>query len=123
MSEVFDPAIEQIVEEIFAINRAWKAARKLFNPSANLALSFRDMKTQMQVRLLRNFAPERVYLKIDNSAEEDDPELQEAAENQEPLYGLILQPSIGNYWNAAHLPVRRAKEFLTAEELQKFTQV
>lgn len=121
--KVFEPPIKQIVEEIFAINHAWKVARELFNPGANIALSFRELKTQMQVRLLRKFAPNLVYLKIDDSVEADDPELQEVEHSQELLYGLILRSPIGQYWNAAHLPVRRAREVLTAEELQEFTQL
>lgn len=108
--ELFNPSIEQLVREIVAVNHAWKEAEELFeDPNSPLAKSLRDLKTRLQVRLLRNYAPERVYLVKDTEAE-----------NKEPLYGLRLAEPIGSWRDAAHMPVRVAQENLSTEEIEYY---
>ena len=63
------------------------------------------------MRQLRSYAPQNVYLAIDNKAEDD-----------EELYGLILRESIDEYQNADHIPIRVAKQILTTDEIKKFSQ-
>ncbi len=96
---------EELITEIAAINQAWKVSKEL---SPNLGNSLKDLKNRLQVRLLRNYAPERLFLELDT-----------ATESEEPLYSLRHRQPIGNRWNAEHLPVRVAKEMLSDEELKQ----
>lgn len=55
--ELINPSIEQLVKEIIAVNHAWKEAKDLFEETAfPLANALRDLKTRLQIRLLRNYA-------------------------------------------------------------------
>ena len=97
---------------IVALNHAWKEACELFDDRENspLAQSLRDLKTCKQIRLLRSYAPlNKVYLAFD-------------ARSDEPLYSLHLREPIDTRWNAEHLPVRVAEEYLSLAELDQFTQ-
>ena len=110
--DLFNPSIEKLVTEIIAVNHAWKEAKDLFDRADNhLANSLRDLKARLQVRLLRSYAPELVYLLTDN-----DPDL----DYDEPLYGLRLVKSVNGRQDAAHMPIRVAEENLSARELQQF---
>jgi|694.fasta_scaffold12903_6 hypothetical protein len=119
---LLQPSLEQLLAEIVAINHAWKEARLMFGNSAGLTVSLRNLKTRSQVRLLRNYAPEKVYLKIDKEALEPSLEADNDAETGEPLYGLILRKPVNGVTDAAHLPVRVAQEVLSESEIQRFTQ-
>ncbi|MDJ0631707.1 MAG: hypothetical protein QNJ34_00810 [Xenococcaceae cyanobacterium MO_188.B29] len=108
--ELVNPSIEQLVTEIIAVNHAWKEAKDLFEETASpLVNSLRDLKTRLQIQLLRNYAPEWVFLIEDTQAESD-----------ETLYGLQLVKAIGSWRDAAHLPVRVAQENLSSQELEVF---
>ena len=104
-----DPILGSLVNEIIAINRAWKASRELLGSSISMTESFRHLKSRLQARLLREYAPQQVYLELDHTAD-----------SEEPLYGLKLTKSVSNRTDAAHMPVRIANEIFTAEELQSF---
>jgi len=119
---LLQPSLEQLLAEIVAINHAWKEARLMFGNSAGLTVSLRNLKTRSQVRLLRNYAPEKVYLKIDKEALEPSLEVDNDAETGEPLYGLILRKPVNGVTDAAHIPVRVAQEFLSESEIKRFTQ-
>jgi hypothetical protein len=106
--EIINPSIEQLVREIVAVNHAWKVACELFGDSSPLSTSSRDLKTCLQLRLLRNYAPEQVYLIEDQNAE------------GERLYSLYLREPVHNRQYAEHLPVRVAQDVLTSEELKQF---
>ncbi len=101
-------SLEQLVSEIVTVNHAWKQASELFEKDSPLATSLRELKARLQVRLLRNHFPD-VFLTPDLEAKDED------------LYSLRLKRSIGNIKDAAHLPVRKAEEFLSQEEIKKFT--
>ena len=105
------PSVEKLVNEIVAVNHAWKVARELFGEDSPLSISSRDLKTCLQVRLLRSYAPEQVYLIEDKKAE------------GEPVYSLCLREPIGNRLYAEHLPMRIAQEVLTDKELQQFQKI
>lgn len=106
-----NPRLETLITEITAINNAWKqVSEELLDQNAGLAISLRDLKSNLQLRLLRNH-PQQVYLVLD-----------EETESEEPLYGLRLREPINGHWNAAHLPVRVAEELLTEQELIQFIQ-
>ncbi len=107
-TEIINPSIEQLVREIVAVNHAWKVACELFGENSSLSTSSRDLKTCLQVRLLRSYAPEQVYLVEDNNAE------------GERLYSLYLREPINNRQYAEHLPVRVAEEVLSRKELKQF---
>jgi hypothetical protein len=103
----YTPDFDQLVQEIVAINQAWKVSEEL---SANLGNSLKDLKNRLQVRLLRSYAPQKVCLELDTTTE-----------SEEPLYGLRLLHPIDNRCYAEHLPVRVAEELLSSEELQQWT--
>ncbi|MEM7590919.1 MAG: hypothetical protein AAF383_05270 [Cyanobacteria bacterium P01_A01_bin.83] len=112
--ELLNFSVEQLVTEIIAVNHAWKEAQDLFDRADNhLANSLRDLKARLQVRLLRSYAPELVYLTIDTDPDRD---------YDEPLYGLRLVKSVNGRQDAAHMPIRIAEENLSAAELQQFVQ-
>ncbi|WP_189525187.1 hypothetical protein [Nostoc sp. 'Peltigera membranacea cyanobiont' 232] len=102
------PSIEKLVKEIVAVNHAWKVARELFGEDSPLSISSRDLKTCLQVRLLRSHAPEQVYLIEDKQSE------------GEPVYSLCLREPIGKRLYAEHLPMRIAEKVLTDKELKQF---
>jgi hypothetical protein len=106
-----DPSLKTLVTEITSVNHAWKqVSEQLLDQNAGLAISLRDLKSSLQLRLLRNY-PQQVYLVLD-----------EETESEEPLYSLRLRDRINGHWNAAHLPVRVAEELLTEQELTQLIQ-
>ncbi|MFB2769618.1 hypothetical protein ACE1AT_10050 [Pelatocladus sp. BLCC-F211] len=113
IEHLFQTSVEQLVREIVAVNHAWKAIRELFGDDSPLSTSTRDLKTCLQVRLLREHAPEQVYLVKDSV---------ESNQVGEEIYSLQLREKVGDRLYAEHLPVRVAKEFLTEQELRKFTK-
>jgi hypothetical protein len=61
--QLLNQSIEQLVQEIIAVNHAWKEAKEIFeDPASPLAKFLGDLKTRLQIRLLRKYAPEQVYL-------------------------------------------------------------
>ncbi|MEH2384452.1 MAG: hypothetical protein V7K14_01380 [Nostoc sp.] len=110
-AELLYPSVEKLVNEIVAVNHAWKVACELFGHDSPLSTSSQDLKTCLQVRLLRSYAPEQVYLIEDKKAE------------GKRLYSLCLREPIGTRLYAEHLPIRRAKEVLTDKELVQFKNV
>src|SRR4051812_29858499 len=107
-ADLLHPSMEQLVKQIVALNHAWKAARELFGENSPLSTSSRDLKTCLQVRLLRSYAPAQVYLVEDTEAE------------GEKLYSLRLRKPTDNRLDAAHLPLREAEKVLSADELKRF---
>lgn len=105
-------SIEQLVTEIIAVNHAYKEAEELFGSSNTpLVRSLKRLKDRLQVQLLRNYAPDHVYLIEDRQSESD-----------ELLYGLRLIKPVRTWKDAAHLPVRVAKQILSPQELEKFVR-
>lgn len=104
------PSIQDLVAEIHAVNHSWKLAVQMFDNNHGLAQSLRDLKVRLQIRLLRNYAPEFVSLQIDHETE-----------SEEALYSLKLSSSIKGYSDAAHLPVRSAEKALSILELNQFS--
>jgi hypothetical protein len=110
VNEIVNPSIEQLVREIVAVNYAWKAAKDIFeDPASPIANSLRNLKTRLQVRLLRQYAPHQVYLLEDSTAD-----------TKEAVYGLSLVQTINGCTDAAHIPLRVAKDHLSAEEIKLF---
>ncbi|MFN5873555.1 MAG: hypothetical protein ACK4WN_16280 [Aphanizomenon sp.] len=110
MKDIFkNPSIETLVNEIVALNHAWKAAVELFGDDSPLSQSARDLKGCLQVRLLQSY-PDQVYLIIDKETSET---------AGEELYSLRLVTPINNRNNAEHLPVRIAKKLLSQQEIAK----
>ena len=108
--ELLNSSVEQLVEEIVAVNRAWKVACDLFKNTSPLATSLRDLKTCKQVRLLQIYGPKQVYLALDPEA------------SGEPLFGVRLRQPLGTRQDAEHLPIRVAEEVLSPEELNRFIE-
>jgi hypothetical protein len=111
VTTLLNPSLEQLIDEIHAVNRAWKVALD-FGDIPALATSLQEMKARLQVRLLHLYAPDRVYLALDTETASD-----------EPLYGLRLKEAIAGQTDAAHLPVRVAKKLLSSELLERFTNL
>lgn len=109
-NELLNPSLRELVTQIKAINSAWKVSQDLYGNNSPLSTSSRDLKSCLQVRLLRSYAPQKVYLAIDKKAE------------GEPQFGLRLRESIDEYEDADHIPIRVAKEILLPEEIKKFSQ-
>lgn len=105
--ELLNPPIEQLVEEIVAVNRAWKVACDLFEETSPLATSLRDLKTCKQVRLLQTYGITQVYLALD------------PASKGEPLFSVRLRQALGTRQDAEHLPVRVAEAVLSPAELNR----
>lgn len=105
------PSFESLMNEINAVNHSWKLAIEMFDNHHPLSQSLRDLKVRLQVKLLRNYAPNLVYLIEDNETE-----------SGEALYSLQLVSNVKGYSDAAHLPVRVAKEILSSEEITNFTK-
>lgn len=133
--DLVSPSIEQLVAEIVALNHAWKEACELFDDREHspLAQSLRDLKTCKQIRLLRSYAPlGKVYLALDDSlallserlGQRDATQTERLNQrlSDEPLYSLHLREPVGTRWNAEHLPVRVAEEYLSSTELDRFIQ-
>lgn len=99
---------EQLVREIVAVNHAWKMAAACYGADTPLAISSRELKSRLQVRLLREYSGV-VYLELDSEVEP----------GVEPLYGLKLRQPLSGYRDAAHIPCRVARELLSEEEIEK----
>ena len=110
-AKLLHPSVEKLVNEIVAVNHAWKVACELFGQDSPLSISSRDLKTCLQVRLLRSYAPEQVYLIEDKQSE------------GEPLYSLRLRKPIGKRLYAEHLPMRIAQEVFADKELEQFKKI
>jgi len=116
VSDFPSPIFDDRVTHIHATNYAWKLSQhwvsevsEAFSP---LAASLVDRKARLQAELLREY-PDRVYLQRDLEAE---------TEAGEPLFGVLLDPPIEHFSDAAHLPVRVARLYLSVDELQKFVR-
>jgi hypothetical protein len=99
-------SIDELVNEIFKVNHAWKTACDLFERDASLSISLQEMKNKLQVQLLRVHHP-KVFLEVD-PAEEG------------MVYSLRLQSSISRHHNAAHLPEQVAKRLLHPQKPEDF---
>ena len=104
--------IFSLVSQIHTVNHSWKLAQKMENNEHFLAIRLRDLKTRLQIKLLKKFATEYVYLQEDKETESD-----------EKLYSLKLVSPIKNYHDAAHLPIRVVHNILSLEEIFTFTQL
>jgi hypothetical protein len=104
---VSHPSVEHLIHEIEAVNRVWKKTRNLFGEDSALTSSYRELKVCLQTQLLRCF-PDIAHLVIDSSAQ------------GEPLYSIRLKQQIAGRLDAAHMPVRVAKEVFTSEEIRQF---
>lgn len=103
--------ILSLIKQIHSVNHSWKIAQEMENNEHFLAMRLRELKTRLQIKLLKNFAPNYVYLKEDKNIE-----------SEESLYGLILVSPIDNYSDVGHLPIRVAKKMLSEAEIAHFTK-
>ncbi|MDB9312025.1 hypothetical protein PN462_02850 [Spirulina sp. CS-785/01] len=108
ITSLINPSLQQLVKEIHAVNHAWKIASECGEIYA-ISKSLQQMKTRLQMRLLRSYAPHQVYLILDQDTE-----------SEEPLYGLRLREAVNGCKDAAHLPVRVANKILTTEQIEQF---
>lgn len=109
--DFFKPSLADLIQQIHSINHAWKLSKEMEDNSHFLAIRLRYLKTRLQIKLLKNFAPNYVYLKEDKNIE-----------SEESVYGLILVSPINNYSDVAHIPIRVAKKMLSEEEISHFSQ-
>lgn len=104
-------SFSELIYQIHSINQAWKLSIELKNNEDYLAKRLRDLKVRLQIKLLKRYAPDYVYLKEDNDTE-----------FEEKIYSLQLVVPINNYHDVAHLPVRVAKKMLSEEEIAHFSK-
>lgn len=104
-------SFESLVDNIYCVNQLWKLYQELegFGKDHPCTLNYRDLKSCLQVRLLRSY-PEFVDLVLDKKNSLD----------SEPLFSVHLSHPDCPRRDAAHLPVRIAKEVLTPQELQRY---
>lgn len=100
---------EDLVGNIYCVNQLWKLYQEVFGLDHPCTLNYRDLKSCLQVRLLRSY-PEFVDLVLDR---------ENSVEN-EALLSLRLHHPNCHYRDAAHLPLRIAKEVLTRQELYHY---
>ncbi|WP_228015313.1 hypothetical protein [Synechocystis salina] len=101
--------MKSLILQIKAINKAWKLTNESMGNDHPLSMNLRDLKARLQIRLLRDYAPDTVYLTIDEENSTD-----------EPLFSLRLVSSIEGYSDVDHLPVRVAEESLSHAEIKYF---
>ena len=102
--------IESYVREIIALNRSWKKVRALFGNDSSLAISLRELKTLMQVRLLWDYGSEgSVSLTLDHDAQ------------GEAVYGILIHDTSVSRKFAEHIPVRVVQQHFADSELEKLT--
>jgi len=104
-------SLTELITQIHDINHGWKLAIEMEDNSHFLAIRLRELKSRLQIKLLRKYAPNYVYLKEDKNRE-----------SEESVYGLILVSPINNYSDVAHLPIRVAKKMLSEEEIATFSK-
>ncbi|MBD2393468.1 hypothetical protein H6G11_04270 [Cyanobacterium aponinum FACHB-4101] len=105
------PSLADLIRQIHCINHAWKLSQEMEDNNHFLGIRLRDLKTRLQIKLLKKYAPDYVYLKEDKNIE-----------SEEKVYGLILVSPINNYSDVAHLPIRVAKKMLSEEEIAHFSK-
>ncbi|MGC9401126.1 hypothetical protein ACP43V_01665 [Vibrio genomosp. F10 str. 9ZC157] len=107
--------VEQFVDRITTINRAWKIAQQDENLVIKNQLSERLklQKANWQLEFLRAY-PNKVWLKPDH-------EIEASEEVYSVRFGdeTVLTSDGDAKWNAEHLPARIAKEHLTEVELTR----
>ena len=104
--------LDELVAAIHITNHAWKLSQAWGEPFSSLSYSLVDRKARLQAELLRHHH-DRVYLQRDPVAE---------ADAGEALFGVLLDPPIERFRDAAHLPVRVASNYLAAEEIDRFSR-
>ncbi|WPF89505.1 hypothetical protein WEU38_04330 [Cyanobacterium aponinum AL20118] len=109
--DLLKPSLTDLIKQIHCINHAWKLSQEMEDNSHFLAIRLRDLKSRLQIKLLKNFAPNYVYLKEDKDIE-----------SEESIYGLMLVSPINNYSDVAHIPIRVAKKMLSEEEISHFSK-
>lgn len=110
--DILYPSLEQLVLEIESIDDVWRQACQLFGETASIAVSYQKLKTCLQVRLLKKYAPVYVYL------------LKYQAEaGSESVYRLCLRQMIADRIDVSCMPLQVAQAIFTSHELKKFTQL
>lgn len=102
--------LEDLLIKIHRVNHSWKLAQKITENEHILAQSLRNLKIRLQIKLLRNYAPDYVFLQLD-----------ENIMFVEPIYGLKLNFPVNGYHDAAHFPVRVAHQLLSDSEINYFS--
>ncbi|MDY6940124.1 MAG: hypothetical protein SWY16_21020 [Cyanobacteriota bacterium] len=105
-------SFEQLVRDIITIDKAWKVACEMGTSNSQIATSMKNIRTRWQVRLLRLYAPDLVYLQLEADARSD-----------EDLYELLLREPVNSCEHATHISVRVARSMLSIEEITKFSQI
>lgn len=106
-------SIEQFVNHITALNRAWKVAQSDSNPTINssIANGLKLQKANWQIELLRAH-PDKTWLVVDEESDSD-----------EEVYSVrfvddnVLTSDGDRKWNAEHIPLRIVETHLTEREL------
>jgi hypothetical protein len=109
VDKIMNEPFEDLVNNIYCVNQLWKLYQEVFGLDHPCTLNYRDLKSCLQVRLLRSY-PEFADLVLDK---------ENSADNEALLSVRLSHPNC-QYHNAAHLPLRIAKEVLTRQELDHY---
>lgn len=105
-------ALLLLIERVHLANRSWKLAQERLGGDAPLSQALRDLKSSLQVQLLRAF-PEQVWLSEDHDTPSDEPLL--SVRVADALYGAL-----GGRTDGDHIPLRVAADLLTDKEMEVF---
>ncbi|MBB1363106.1 hypothetical protein H5125_13220 [Shewanella sp. SR44-4] len=111
--------LNDIVNRIVLINRAWKVAKEDPSPQLNtlLANRLKNQKSAWQIELFRSF-PEQVWFKKDLDNYPDG-----SVFSVRWMDNPIISSDGDIKWNAEHLPVDIAKNLLTHKEFHIATKL
>jgi hypothetical protein len=106
--------LNEIVDRIVSINRAWKVAKEDPSPQINniMAERLKDQKSLWQVELFRSY-PEQVWFKLDLESYPDGSAFSVRWGSQK-----VFSSDGDIKWNAEHIPVAVARRLLTETELK-----
>lgn len=99
-------AFERLLNDIVAVDRLYQQAQIVFGEDSPPTKSAQQMQIRLQMALLRNFAPNWVYLSLDTISA------------GEAVYNLCLRHP---QTLAMHRPLQLAIGALSAAEIQRFS--
>jgi hypothetical protein len=105
--------LDKLLEQIIAINHAWKLSREEFGNDFCATRSFRETKSSLQATILREF-PNDVYLALATDSEEHGEEMYSVRFRSPIIVNGVLRN------DAEHLPKRIAEDIFFSEEINHF---
>ncbi|NOZ86213.1 MAG: hypothetical protein GXP49_08090 [Deltaproteobacteria bacterium] len=102
---------ENLVFEIYLFNKAWKRTGVFLEIGDTITNLFRDIKSFLQVRLIRDYK-DKITLEYDENYDKSEELISIILKTPLKINGAIIK-------YAAHIPVRVLKDFMTENELKQ----